>query len=285
MPDDMKFCTHCGNRLEVPAPPAPPAADRAGKVCPRCNSTVDSRYRFCTECGFDFETLNASPAPVQDVNGSAAGDPAAYAAVSAQPEPAAYEDAAAQAGPDHSDETSVQPAPAVYSDSSGLSEFVMDEDATVNLDFHDKPAWGASSGPEYAEAEESFLNNPWFSAPAGEEQEPPQQFKPESVQEENDAYTPETVGDEKPAYAPEPVEEEWPSFTPEPERKEETAYFNDSSYGGEQDAEPVFSFAPVQEETFYSSEPAAENAAEPAYSPAPAEEDTAEPAYSPAPAE
>ena len=100
LPDDMKFCTHCGNRLEAPAPPAPPAAEAAGKICPRCHSNVDSRYRFCTECGFDFETLNASPAPVQPVNGPAQEDPGAYAESLAQPEPAAPEDTPVGNGPE-----------------------------------------------------------------------------------------------------------------------------------------------------------------------------------------
>ena len=285
MPDDMKFCTHCGNRLEVPAPPPAPAADRAGKTCPRCHSTVDSRYRFCTECGFDFETLNASPAPVEPVNGPAQEDPGAYEEAPAQPEPAAFEDAAAQTGPEYSAGTPVQPAPAVSSDPAGLSEFAMDEEATVNLDFTDKPSWGASYSPEYAEAEGSPLSNPWFSAPAREAEAARQEYMPESVQEEDSAYVPETVNEEKEVYTPEPVEEERPSFTPYSGQKEEAAWLKDSANEGEKAPEPVFSFFPVQEESAYSPSPAEADAAEPAYSPVPEEADAAEPAYSPAPAE
>ena len=55
MPDDMKFCTHCGNRLDQPViVPAEKPVDDSVKICPNCQSKVEARYRFCTECGFDF---------------------------------------------------------------------------------------------------------------------------------------------------------------------------------------------------------------------------------------
>ena len=48
-PDDTKFCTNCGSKLEAAAPPPTPTAPT--NLCPQCGSEIRPEARFCDQCG------------------------------------------------------------------------------------------------------------------------------------------------------------------------------------------------------------------------------------------
>ncbi len=48
-PDDMRFCTNCGTKLEATAPPRAPTT--SAKSCPQCGAQVRPEARFCDQCG------------------------------------------------------------------------------------------------------------------------------------------------------------------------------------------------------------------------------------------
>jgi len=48
-PDDIKFCTSCGSKLEAAAPPPTPTAPT--NRCPQCGSEIRPEARFCDQCG------------------------------------------------------------------------------------------------------------------------------------------------------------------------------------------------------------------------------------------
>ena len=98
MPDDMKFCTHCGNRLDQPViVPAEKPAEDGVKICPNCQSKVEARYRFCTECGFDFNSQADLP------------ESAVNAETPSQPESAPLPEIPAQTGFDSFAGTAAEP--------------------------------------------------------------------------------------------------------------------------------------------------------------------------------
>ena len=46
-PQDVKFCVHCGNKLET--------------SCPKCGSSNSSAFNFCGECGYDLREPKVAP--------------------------------------------------------------------------------------------------------------------------------------------------------------------------------------------------------------------------------
>lgn len=46
-PDKIKFCGHCGAKLEI--------------ICPRCRFTNPGQFKFCGECGLNFAELSEPP--------------------------------------------------------------------------------------------------------------------------------------------------------------------------------------------------------------------------------
>ena len=46
--DNMKFCIHCGAKIEAADKPAPKGADAK---CSRCGKPVENALKFCTYCG------------------------------------------------------------------------------------------------------------------------------------------------------------------------------------------------------------------------------------------
>jgi len=45
-PEGMRFCGHCGAKLE--------------RVCPQCNFSNPPQFRFCSDCGHDLGMPEAS---------------------------------------------------------------------------------------------------------------------------------------------------------------------------------------------------------------------------------
>lgn len=66
-PDDIKFCTSCGSKLEAAAPPPTPTAPT--NLCPQCGSEIRPEARFCDQCGQDLKqpTGRVAPAPARSV--------------------------------------------------------------------------------------------------------------------------------------------------------------------------------------------------------------------------
>jgi Double zinc ribbon len=52
-PQNVKFCVHCGNKLEA--------------VCPKCGSNNSPGFNFCGECGYDLgqSTETAPPGEIK----------------------------------------------------------------------------------------------------------------------------------------------------------------------------------------------------------------------------
>ena len=94
IPEGSKFCTVCGQKVEIPAAPAAPAA----KFCPNCGKQLAEGARFCASCGAATE---APAAPV------AAPAPVAEPAPAPQPAPVAEPVPAPQPAP----QPVYQPAP------------------------------------------------------------------------------------------------------------------------------------------------------------------------------
>lgn len=56
------FCSRCGTRMPVKAPPTPPAAPNA-LLCPSCGNLCSPGIRFCNRCGTRLETAPTAQAP------------------------------------------------------------------------------------------------------------------------------------------------------------------------------------------------------------------------------
>jgi hypothetical protein len=59
-PDDGKFCTNCGQTLDLP----PVAPEGPAKFCTECGAKIPADSKFCTACGKGFEAGAAGPAAV-----------------------------------------------------------------------------------------------------------------------------------------------------------------------------------------------------------------------------
>jgi len=64
-PDDTKFCTNCGTKLEAAASSPTPTAPTS--FCPQCGAQIRPEARFCDQCGQDLKqaTTRVASAPPQ----------------------------------------------------------------------------------------------------------------------------------------------------------------------------------------------------------------------------
>ena len=157
------FCNVCGSKIEKQVSPAPQPG--AGKICPKCQKTVEADALFFTFCVNQFEAQPAAPEYE---------DPAARAYE--EPATPAYEEPAAPAYKEPAAPAYEEPATPAYEEPAAP---VYEEPAAPAYEESAAPAYEEPAAPVYEEPAAPVYEEP--AAPAYEEVHIPEVTVPTCV--------------------------------------------------------------------------------------------------------